>query len=143
MIRLALELVALKLSIALLLIVWRRQDDGFIRWPFMVALDGLAWRPAQFVLNAAGIHDVCDDFDRDVKYVVWGWLAYLYRYLPTYIGACAGEKFENQHPAYFLWSIGARRWRIGWMPKRRSPTYGGRWGALVISGRGPGRSLAL
>lgn len=64
------------------------------------------------------------EFDRDTLYVAPWWLAWLYRWLPHSVG-WYGKQFDSVVQApFFLWSLHAMKWNLGWLPKRRALRYG-------------------
>lgn len=64
------------------------------------------------------------EFDCDVNYVAPKWIAWLYRWLPHSIGWYGKQYDSVDFAPFFLWSLHAYKWSIGWLPKRRAQRYG-------------------
>lgn len=114
---------------------WLSVAELPIRLPGTRRVDGLARRDRTT--------QVLDDYveygremERDVRLFAPRWIAWLYRWLPTRISWARGKAFDRaSDPAYFLWSIYATRWFVGWLPARRAKRYGCWLGVLRINDR--------
>jgi len=76
------------------------------------------------------------DFDRGVVWVAPQWIAWLYCLLPYEVSWRQGPFYDAQRVApFYAWAIHAPTWFLAWLPARRKPAYGARWGVLRFNER--------
>jgi hypothetical protein len=105
---------------------WLSAGDVEVRYPGIVLVDALAARLPDY--TPKGLRLVRKELDRQVNLYAPRWIAWLYRVLPYRFGWHRGAAFDDARPAYFLWSILAPSWHLGWLPARRAKGYSTRRG---------------